>query len=118
MRGSFFFSHKIFGAAERCNLWTAGVEYDRPAWGFFLRARMEYVAEVLPFVLLSEPTAADIWGNPMSNYQQLVHGVGISPVGFRMLWRSGKAVEPYMIGKLGVVVFPKKVLSPMQVPLE
>jgi hypothetical protein len=104
-------SHKLFGAAERCNLWTAGVEYDRHIWGYHLKSRMDYVVEVLPFVLLSEPAVADFWGNPKSPYQQLVHGVGLSPFGFRMLWRSNKRIKPYLIGKAGVIAFPKKVLS-------
>jgi hypothetical protein len=104
-------SHKLFGAAERCNIWTAGVEYDRHIWGRHLKARMDYVVEVLPFVLLSEPAAADFWGNPRSPYQQLVHGVGVSPFGFRMLWRSNRAIKPFLIGKAGVIAFPQKVLS-------
>ncbi|HEX3571279.1 MAG TPA: acyloxyacyl hydrolase [Acidobacteriaceae bacterium] len=105
-------SYKLFGAAVRCNLWTAGVEYDRHIWGYHLKSRMDYVVEVLPFVLLSEPASADKWGNPTSPNQQLVHGVGISPFGFRMLWRSNRAVKPFLIGKAGVIAFPKKVLSP------
>jgi hypothetical protein len=105
-------SYKLFGAAVRCNLWTAGVEYDRHIWGCHLKSRMDYVVEVLPFVLLSEPASADKWGNPMSPNQQLVHGVGLSPFGFRMLWRSNKVVKPFLIGKAGVIAFPKKVLSP------
>jgi hypothetical protein len=104
-------SHKLFGAAERCNVWTSGVEYDRHIWGYHLKSRMDYVVEVLPFVLLSEPAAADFWGNPRSPYQQLVHGVGLSPFGFRLLWRSNMRVKPYLIGKAGVIAFPKKVLS-------
>jgi hypothetical protein len=104
-------SHKLFGAAERCNIWTSGMEYDRHIWGYHLKSRMDYVVEVLPFVLLSEPAAADFWGNPKSPYQQLVHGVGLSPFGFRLLWRSNMRVKPYLIGKAGVIAFPKKVLS-------
>jgi Lipid A 3-O-deacylase (PagL) len=103
---------KLFGAAVRCNLWTAGVEYDRHIWGYHLKSRMDYVVEVLPFVLLSEPASADKWGNPLGPDQQLVHGLGLSPFGFRMLWRSNKTVKPFLIGKAGVIAFPKKVLSP------
>jgi hypothetical protein len=105
-------SHKLFGAAIGCNLWTAGVEYDRHIWGYHLKSRMDYVVEVLPFVLLSEPTKADYWGNPLSTNLELVHGLGLSPFGFRMLWRSNKVVKPFLIGKAGVIAFPKKVLSP------
>jgi hypothetical protein len=104
-------SRKIFGAAERCNLWAAGVEYDRHIWGYFLKSRMDYVAEFLPFVLLSQPTSTDIWGNALSNAQETVHGVGVTPVGARMLWRSDKAIRPYLVGKLGIVAFPKNVPS-------
>jgi hypothetical protein len=105
-------SHKLFGAAVGCNLWTAGVEYDRHIWGYHLKSRMDYVVEVLPFVLLNEPTKADYWGNPLSSNREWVHGLGLSPFGFRMLWRSNKAVKPFLIGKAGVIAFPKKVLSP------
>jgi Lipid A 3-O-deacylase (PagL) len=103
---------KVFGAAPRCNIWTAGVEYDRHSWGYHLKAQVDYVAEVLPFVVLSEPLSADKWGNPTSPYQQLVPGVGVSPFGFRFLWRSNQRVKPFLIGKIGVIAFPKKILAP------
>jgi hypothetical protein len=102
---------KVFGAATRCNIWTAGVEYDRHIWGYFLKAQVDYVVEVLPFVVLSEPASADRWGNPTSPDQQLVHGLGVSPFGFRYLWRSNARVKPFLVGKVGVLAFPKKVLS-------
>ncbi len=35
-----------------------------------------------------------------------------SPFGFRFLWRSNKAIKPYVIGKLGAAVFTQKALSP------
>jgi hypothetical protein len=105
-------NYRIFGAAARCNIWEAGVEYDRHSWGYLVKAQMDYVVEALPFVLLSEPVKADFWGNPESPYQQLVHGVGLSPFGFRMLWRSNMKVKPFLIGKAGVIAFPKKILSP------
>ncbi len=104
-------SHKIFGAAERCNLWAAGVEYDRHIWGHFLKARMDYVAEFLPVVVLKQPVVTDIWGNSKSEEQQLVYGVGLTPIGLRMLWRSNKAVKPFMVAKVGTVIFSRKVLS-------
>jgi hypothetical protein len=103
---------RVFGAAPRCNIWTAGVEYDRHSWGYHLKAQVDYVAEFLPFVVLSEPLSADQWGNPESPYQQLVYGVGVSPFGFRFLWRSNQRVKPFLIGKIGAVAFPKKILSP------
>jgi Lipid A 3-O-deacylase (PagL) len=89
-----------------------GVEYDRHSWGHFLKSRVDYVAEVLPFVLLSQPATSDFWGNAKSPNQEMVQGVSVSPFGFRFLWRSNKAVKPYVVGKLGAAVFRKKALSP------
>lgn len=103
---------KVFGAAVRCDIWTAGVEYDRHIWGRHMKAQVDYVVEVLPFVVLSEPASADKFGNPTSPYQQLVHGLGVSPFGFRFLWRSNTRVKPFLTGTAGVLAFPKKVLSP------
>jgi hypothetical protein len=105
-------NHKMFGAAVRCNIWVAGVEYDRHIWHYFLKARVDYVVEFLPFVLLSEPASADVWGNPLSPNNKFVHGLGFSPFGFRYMWRSNMKVKPYLIGKAGGVFFPIKVLSP------
>jgi hypothetical protein len=104
--------HKLFGAALRCNLWVAGFEYDRRFWNNILKARMDYVVEFLPFVQLSEPVLADFWGNPLSPNNRLVHGIGLSPFGFRALWRSDRRVKPFLTGKAGGVFFPIKVLSP------
>jgi hypothetical protein len=105
--------HKMFGAAIRCQVWLAGVEYDRHIWGRHWKSQMDYVVEFLPFVLLDEPAKADKWGNPKSKYQQLVPGVAISPFGFRNMWRANMKVKPYLIGKAGIVVFTKKALSPV-----
>lgn len=105
-------SNTMFGAATRCNLWVAGVEYDRHIWKYFLKARVDYVVEILPFVLLSEPAVADFWGDPISPYNKHVHGLGFSPFGFRYMWRSNARVKPYLIGKAGGVFFPIKALSP------
>jgi len=104
--------HKLFGAALRCNLWTAGFEYDRRFWKNVLRARMDYVVEFLPYVQLSEPVLADFWGNPLSPNNKLVHGIGLTPFGFRALWRSDRRIKPFLTGKAGIVAFPIKVLSP------
>ena len=103
--------YKIFASGSGCHLYTAGVEYDRHSWGYFLRARMDYTAEFLPVVLLDAPLTQDIWGTPTSPYWHIVPGVGFSPIGFRMLWRDHKAVKPYLSAKGGMLIFPQKVLS-------
>ena len=103
--------YRLFSATVRCTAWTAGVEYDRQ-WGHFFKARFDYVAEVLPFVLLSQPAVSDFWGNGKSPNQQLVPGVMVSPFGFRWLWLRDKAVKPYVVGKLGAIAFTEKAFSP------
>jgi hypothetical protein len=40
-----------------------------------------------------------------------VPGIGISPIGFRLLWRDRKAIKPYLTVKGGILAFPQKVLS-------
>jgi hypothetical protein len=104
-------NYKIFASGKDCKLYTAGIEYDRHAWGRFLRARMDYVAEVLPVILLNKPVTADYWGNPTSYAHEIVPGFGISPIGFRLLWRDGKAFKPYLLAKGGILAFTEKVPS-------
>ena len=93
------------------DLYWSGIEYDRHSWGYFLKARMDYVAEVLPFVLLREPAKADIWGDPSTTAKKTVPGLGISPIGMRMMWFDKTAVKPYFMVKGGLIGFPEKVLS-------
>lgn len=104
-------NYKIFASGRSCHLYTGGVEYDRHSWGYFLRARVDYVGEFLPLVLLDAPLTQTIWGTPTSPYRHVVPGIGISPIGFRMMWRDHKAIKPYLTAKGGVLVFSQKVLS-------
>ncbi len=103
--------YKIFASGSGCELYTAGVEYDRHSWGYFLKAQADYVAEVLPVVLLRAADTSDIWGTPTTSKRKTVPGVGFSPIGFRLLWRSNKAVKPYLLAKGGLLVFSQKVPS-------
>ena len=104
-------NYKIFAGGTDCKLYTAGVEYDRHSWGYMLKARVDYVGEILPVVLLWEPDKADIWGNPKSTSHHIVPGLGISPIGARWIWRDGKAVKPYLLAKGGMLFFTEKVIS-------
>jgi hypothetical protein len=105
-------NYRLFGAAENAKLYTAGVEYDRELCPNFLHARVDYVTEFLPVVLLSQPAKTDIWGNPLSKDRKTVPGVGITPLGFRLLWRDGRHVMPYFETKATVLGFTQKALSP------
>jgi hypothetical protein len=108
-------NYKIFASGYDEKLFTAGIEYDRHSWGYFLKAQVDYVAEFLPFVLLDKPLKTDIYGNPapkkQKNIREYVPGMGFSPIGFRMQWRSDKRFKPYLEAKGGMLGFTKKVPS-------
>jgi hypothetical protein len=101
----------MFTSSWWSKLYTGGVEYDRHSWDYFLKARMDYVAEVLPVTLLFQPSATDVWGDPLSKDHELTPGVALSPIGLRMMWRSEKSIKPYFLSKGGVIVFSKKAIS-------
>jgi hypothetical protein len=107
-----FGNYTIFAQGFDSKLFSSGVEYDRHSWGHFLKANVYYVAEFLPFVLLDEPAQLNYYGVRMSKDKQLVPGIGITPVGFRLLWRDGKAIKPYLLAKGGLLVFTQKAESP------
>ena len=104
--------HLFTSSAVKAGLHAGGLEYDRNSWGQFLGARMDYVAEVLPVAVLTEPAASDYWGNPLSTKMENVAGLAITPIGLRMLWKDGKRVKPYAFAKGGMIGFAKKTLSP------
>ena len=89
----------------------AGAEYDRHSWGSFIGAQLDYVAEFLPIAILEQPSKTDVFGDPLSAAHTAIAGLGISPVGLWMLWRSGKAWKPYYLLKGGLIAFANKSLS-------
>ena len=107
-----FGNYTIFAQGEDSKLFTAGVEYDRHSWGCFLNAHVYYVGEFLPFVLLDQPAVLNYYGIPRSTDKQLVPGIGITPIGFRLLWRDRHAIQPYLMAKGGILVFTQKAESP------
>lgn len=109
------FGHfKIFANSWWSNLYTGGIEYDRHSWGRFLGARLDYSAEILPVVILRQPTVTDVWGNPIGAgrlNREIVPGVGILPIGMRLLWRDGARVKPYYGIKGGMTGYTQKTFS-------
>lgn len=103
--------YRLFSATTRCNAWTIGVEYDR-RWGHLFSMRLDYVAEIIPVLLLSQPAVSDFWGNGLSPNQEIVPGISISPFGLRFVLRDGKRLRPIFVGKLGAAAFTKKAFSP------
>jgi hypothetical protein len=107
-----FGNYKIFAQGEDSKLFTGGVEYDRHSWGCFLNARVFYVGEFLPFVLLDEPASLNYYGITRETAKQYVPGIGVTPIGFRLLWRAGRPFQPYLMAKGGLLVFTEKAESP------
>lgn len=103
--------YRMFASGSGAHLYTAGVEYDRNSWGRFLGAQMDYTAEILPLVLLNTATQSDIWGSPTTTAREIVPGVGIYPIGFRLMWRDKRVLKPYMIAKGGMLGFTQKAMS-------
>jgi hypothetical protein len=106
-----FGHHHIFAYTWWSYLRAVGIEYDRYSWGRFIGAQMNYVAEVLPVVFLTQPRTTDAFGDPANDKQITIEGVGISPVGLQMLWNARGRWKPYYLVKGGLVAFTRKALS-------
>ena len=108
--GSFGHFH-VFAYSWWSYLDVGGVEYDRHSWDRFIGARRDYVAEILPVAILRQPAKTDVFGDPLTRARKANFGVGISPVGMRLIWRDGKNWKPYYSIKGGVIVFTQKSIS-------
>lgn len=102
----------VFAYADGRRINPLGVEYDRHCWGGLLGARVDYVAEFLPVVLLNEPAVYGSDSRALTTARQTHYGVGISPIGVRLLWLHNRSFKPYLIGKGGLLYFEHHVLSP------
>lgn len=105
-------NYRVFGGAENVKLYAAGVELNRELWPHLFHTRVDAAFEVLPVVLLTQPRRADIWGDPLSKRRTLVPGVGLTPLGVRLLWRDKKTIMPFFEVKGSVIGFTQKALSP------
>jgi len=110
--GGCFGNWHIFAYAEDRQINTFGMEYDRHSWGGFLTARVDYVAEIVPVVLLNEPAKYAYDSDPLTTARQVKYGADISPIGVRLLWRRDAAFKPFLISQGGVAYFKDRILSP------
>jgi len=101
----------IFAISWWSYLHVAGVEYDRHSWGRFIGARRDWVAEILPVAILKQPSKTDVWGNPRSSSFETLYGLGVAPVGMRLLWRDDKRWKPFYTIKGGLIGFNQKATS-------
>ena len=69
-----FGSYEPFGVARNVKLNTVGVEYDRELHTRLFHARLDYVTEVLPVVILTQSLHTDFWGDSIGAAQKTVHG--------------------------------------------
>lgn len=106
-----FGNYRLLAGGSNSKLYTAGLEYDRHSWGTWLGARRDYAGEILPVMILNEPSNTDIWGDTLGPGRKTLYGVGITPIGVRLVWRDGKSFKPYFSAKGGLLVFNDKVLS-------
>jgi hypothetical protein len=109
--GQSFGNIHVFAYADDRTINPYGVEFDRHSWGGLLTARVDYVAEFLPVVLLNEPAKYGADSEPLTTARQIQYGTGFSPAGVRLLWRRDHAIKPYLIGKGGAIYFKNRVLS-------
>jgi hypothetical protein len=102
-------NYRIFAATTNSHIYDGGIEYDRHSWHRFLGARMDYVGEVLPVVILRQPTNVDIYGITVNQTKKTVYGFDISPIGFRWMWFDKHTIKPYVMAKGGIIAFSQKV---------
>jgi Lipid A 3-O-deacylase (PagL) len=106
------FGHfKIFAGPGSSYFSNGCIEYDRNSWGRFIGARLDYSADIMPVIFLSQRSKTDEWGNPMSATYETFPGVGIAPIGMRLLWRDGKRFKPYFVAKGGMTGYTRKAFS-------
>lgn len=90
---------------------VVAVEYDRHSWGNVLGADVDYAGEVLPMLILREPSVTDVYGDRIGPGRETVYGIGILPIGARLMWFSHSHVKPFYAIKAGMTGYTKKVFS-------
>jgi hypothetical protein len=102
----------IFADGQDRQLNLLGVQYARHSWGGLLGARVDYLAEVIPMLLMHEPAQSAPDSSPLTSARRTVYGADISPIGVRLLWQSHHRLEPYLLATGGFAYFTDRVISP------
>lgn len=102
----------IFGYAEDCSLQLVGMQYVRNSFGHFGWMRIDYMAEVIPLIQLSEPAHYDKYANPVGTEKTTINGADVVPAGARLLFAPESRWKPYLAGAGGVAYFSSPILSP------
>lgn len=106
-------AHFVGFSGERdSRVFNVEVEFDRHSWGWWLGARRDYVAELIPISLLRQPTVTDTFGDALSGSREWNPGFGFSPVGMRLLWRERQRLRPYLVGEPGVMIYSHPAMAP------
>lgn len=105
-------NYHLFAYAENRRLNFIGLEYDRHAFGRLFGARFDYVTELLPVILVNEPAQYGADSRALTTARQEQYGVGYCPMGLRLKWRKPGALQPYWMGKGGILYFKNRILSP------
>ena len=87
------------------------IEYDRHSWGRVIGADVDYSAEFLPMIILRQPSKTDIWGDRLSQSYETIPGIGILPLGARLIWFDHARVKPFYGIKAGMTAYTKKAFS-------
>jgi hypothetical protein len=101
----------LFSDAWYSYLNIGGIEYDRHSWGRVIGADVDYSGEFLPIVILRQPSKTDIWGDRLSQKYETIPGIGILPIGARLMWFAHARVKPYYVIKAGMIGYTKKAFS-------
>lgn len=102
----------LFAYAENRRLNYIGIEYDRHSFGRLFGAQFDYVTELMPVILVNEPAAYGPDSRALTTARQEKYGVGYCPMGLRLLWRRPGRLQPYWMGKGGLLYFKDRILSP------
>jgi hypothetical protein len=102
----------IFADGEDRQLDLLAVQYARHSWGGLLTARVDYLAEFVPMLLMHEPAESTPSGLPLTTARRTVYGADITPIGIRLLWLRHHRLKPYLLSTGGVAYFTKNVISP------